>query len=33
MVRSPLFVVVDIRDDLPAAAGVVGRGRFAVRPC
>ena len=35
MVRSPLFVVVDVRDDLPAAAGVMGRGRFggAVRPC
>ena len=28
-----LGVVVGVRDDLPAAAGVVGRGRFAVRPC
>ena len=33
MVLAPFRVVVGVRDDLPAAAGVVGRGRFTVRPC
>lgn len=34
MVLAPFRVVVGVRDDLPAAAGGVGRGRFggAVRP-
>lgn len=33
MVLAPFRAVVGVRDDLPAAAGVVGRGRFTVRPC
>ena len=32
-VKRSFACCVGVRGDLPAAAGVVGRGRFAVRPC